>query len=116
MDKNEPKAFEAYDGIEVVNLFAYRATDPRELIGRGYPDGPDNDQAITVAAQRATEAGGVVVCAWGAHGRMLRRAQAVRTGLAMSGARLRALRLLDDGTPAHPLMLPYSCRLVELFA
>ena len=32
--------------LEVVNLYAYRATDPADLKRAGYPVGPDNDAHI----------------------------------------------------------------------
>ena len=35
-----------FGGIEVVNLFAYRATDPRDLRANGYQVGPDDFVAI----------------------------------------------------------------------
>jgi|SRR5665213_578866 len=36
---------EGYDGIEVINLFALRATDPKELVGHPDAEGPDNVEA-----------------------------------------------------------------------
>ena len=104
-----------FGGIEVFNLFAFRATDPRELKNNDYPIGPDNDALIYA---RLMELGlierGYVICAWGANARGLNRAERLRSWLALGGVRLRALKLLDDGTPAHPLMLPYSCVPVHL--
>jgi len=99
-----------FGGIEVFNLFAFRATDPRELRNNGYLVGPDNDRIIT---SRLGDMGlverGYVICAWGAHARGLLRPADLMCHLRLSGVRLRALHLLDDGTPAHPLMLPYTC-------
>jgi len=104
-----------FGGIEVLNLFAYRATKPADLRRAGYPIGPDNDRIITerLTELRAPEIG-YVICAWGAFARGLNRPQNVRTHLALAGVRLRALRLLSDGTPEHPLMLPYSCTPIPL--
>ena len=53
-----------YDGIQVVNLFAYRATDPRELKAVVDPVGPRNDEFI----ERAARGHEMVVVAWGANG------------------------------------------------
>ena len=104
-----------FDGIEVVNLFAFRATDPRDLACAGHPEGPANNEAIASAGQRCIDTNSTTVCAWGANARQFpRRTERVRTSLALAGVRLRALRLLKDGTPEHPLMLPYSCSLVPL--
>lgn len=99
------------DGIEVVNLFAFRATDPRELKRAGYPVGPENNGIIRSKATEVAERGGRVVCAWGANARGLERADDVVDFLVDDGHDLYALRLLDSRTPAHPLMLPYSCKL-----
>lgn len=44
----------------------------------------------------------------------LQRPKELRSHLALAGLRLRALALTKDGTPAHPLMLPYSCKPIHL--
>jgi hypothetical protein len=102
--------------FEVVNLFAFRATDPDELHRAGFQVGPDNARHIRDAVTRAVVSGGKVVCAWGAHARGRAEAWHCLRGLAESGVTAYALRLLHDGTPAHPLMLPYSCKLREINA
>lgn len=102
------------EAIEVVNLFAYRATDPRDLARAGYPIGPLNDDHIAAAAASTKCAGGIVVCAWGAHARGLYRANDVSIRLAKICCEPHALKLLSDGTPAHPLMLPYASQLVRM--
>ncbi len=50
-------------GFEVVNLFALRATDPKEMLASQMPFGPDNDEHIRGAIR---ETSGPIVCAWGA--------------------------------------------------
>lgn len=48
--------------LEVVNLFALRATNPMQLrLFRGDPVGPDNDRHIMEAVQDAD----IVIAAWG---------------------------------------------------
>lgn len=104
-----------FGGIEVFNLFAYRATKPVDLRNNNYQVGPDNDLIMTAGlARMRMHERGYVICAWGANARNLSRPQEVRTHLALAGVRLRALRLLADGTPEHPLMLPYSCQPMPL--
>lgn len=104
-----------FGGIEVFNLFAYRATDPKNLRAAHYPVGPDNDKIITA---RLYDLGllekGYVILAWGANAKNLQRPVELRCHLALSGIRLRALALTKDGIPAHPLMLPYSSKLMHL--
>lgn len=90
-------------GLVVVNLFAYRATNPRELYdcaGAGVdPVGPENDDAIHDAAVGSR----VVVAAWGAHGSLYGRDRDVIDMLAASPVRLTALDVTNDGAPKHPL-------------
>ncbi|HEX7687318.1 MAG TPA: DUF1643 domain-containing protein [Burkholderiaceae bacterium] len=100
-----------YGGLVLANLFDFIATDPREMKAAGYPRSPNADDWIRTAAR---EAGGHVVCAWGTNARKLSRPTEVLALLRSAGARTMALRLTDDGIPWHPLMLPYSCKLVDL--
>jgi hypothetical protein len=88
-----------YGGIEVVNIFALRATDPRDLRSARDPVGPRNDAFILRAA-----AGSPVVIAWGVHGALRDRASAT---LKLFGARSRLLALgrTRSGAPRHPLYL-----------
>ena len=99
-----------YTGIEVVNLYAFRATYPSVLKAAGYPKGPDNDGHILTAAT----AGGIVICAWGANTRGLTRPDAVLDMLREAGIVPMALAFTADGLPSHPLMLPYTCVPVEI--
>lgn len=109
-----------YGGIEVFNLFAYRATDPADLRRAGYPVGPENDalfgqhlrEYFETSMHLGTFKDVRVVCAWGANARVEEarsRAQDVIDRIRRVGAVPVALKLLDDGVPSHPLMLPYTC-------
>jgi hypothetical protein len=92
-------------GLEVVNLYALRATDPRELFAHGAPVGPDNDDAIRDAAARAQ----TIVVAWGAHAAR-DRARATRVVEILRGRALGCLGVNAGGTPRHPLYVPGSMR------
>lgn len=61
-------------GIVVVNLFAYRATDPRDLRAAADPVGPRNDAGLATF----TAAGATTVVAWGSQGRL--RGRSSRSG------------------------------------
>lgn len=104
------KFAQAHDcgALEVVNLFAYRATDPRELRNAWYPVGPENDQHIVAAARECS----LLCLAWGAHVAGLERPQIVLPMLRDLGVELCCLRITRSGYPQHPLMLPSSCRLM----
>src|SRR5437868_5379323 len=58
-----------YGALIVTNVFALRATDPKELLRSEHPVGRTNDRAILRAAKEAA----LVVCAWGNHARHLER-------------------------------------------
>lgn len=93
-----------YGGLEVVNLFAFRSTDPAKLRLVDDPIGPENDAAILAATQSA----GLVVCAWGEDGVIAGRSRAVRDLLAARGVDLHALVINKSGEPKHPLYVGYN--------
>ncbi len=112
-------AAHGHGSIEVVNLFAYRATDPAELRRAGFPVGPATDDWITAAAEQASESGGSVCVAWGAHAaheKANARVQQVMPLLRAAGVEPQCLRITRSGYPQHPLMLPSSCRLMPFSA
>jgi hypothetical protein len=86
----------------VVNLYAYRSTEPERLWDVADPVGPDNDDYIRELAKRSD----LTLCAWGQPGPDRGRAHHVR-GLieGVSGAPS-FLRQNKDGSPGHPLYLP----------
>lgn len=97
----------AFGGIRIANLFALRATEPRELhlaIRRGFDAvGPLNLEHVRALAENTSR----VVLAWGAHARGYPDAVA-RVVAALDRGPLCCLGTTDDGLPRHPLMLPYS--------
>jgi hypothetical protein len=86
-----------FGGLILVNLFAYRSTDPHGLLEADDPVGPGNDKHI-VASARAAER---VVLAWGTKGCLLDRDERVLSLL--PGAH--CLGVTKDGHPKHPLYL-----------
>jgi hypothetical protein len=92
------------DGIEVVNLFALRATTPTALRTADEPVGFRNDEYILEHSMSA----GRVVIAWGNHGSHLGRGASVRGMLTAYGVDLHAFGLTRQGEPLHPLYLPKS--------
>jgi len=93
---------EGCGGIEVVNLFALRSTDPRELRRHPDPVGPLNDEHIAGACP----AGRTVVAAWGTHASLISRACTVAWMLAEAGVPLHCLGTTRQGHPRHPLYVP----------
>ena len=88
-----------YSGLIVANIFALRATDPRVLIRAAEPVGPDNNKVLAVATARSN----CIICAWGVHGKLNDRGQAVLALL--SGRTLECLGVTKNGHPKHPLYL-----------
>jgi hypothetical protein len=86
----------------VVNTFAYRATDQRQLLTVDDPVGPDNDKHILAAARLSK----MIVVAYGRpHERLRQRGLQVCAMLKRHGHQLYALKLNADKTPGHPLYL-----------
>ena len=101
-----------FDGIQVMNLFAFRATDPKELGQLGIdPIGyPENDKYLRTLR-------GDVCLAWGGIGKKLRhhpgRPVAVEVLLRNNGCRLLTLGMTKSHAPRHPLYLPYTTELQD---
>lgn len=96
---------EGYDGIYVVNLYAYRATDQDDLwrLGGGGV-GPDNDQHITAAILNDRIGG--FVAAWGALPDLGRARQwRIREMFEDGGRDLTCLGRTKKGWPRHPSRL-----------
>lgn len=56
---------EGCGGINVMNLYAYRATEPAVLRGVVNPIGPQNRYWLRQMAKEAMSQGRAVICAWG---------------------------------------------------
>jgi len=94
-----------HGGIIVVNAFAWRSTDPKELYEVGQPKGQANDQAILSAARVA----GMVICGWGthaAHPQFAGRAREVEALLLSVVEIVHCTKVNQGGTPKHPLYEP----------
>lgn len=98
--------------LVVVNLFAYRATNPQDLYNAVDPIGPDNMEHVKWAVE-AVVAGdrygmppvGPLVCAWGAHGDFMDQDRTVRGWIESCGVEPTALAFTKGGQPRHPLYL-----------
>lgn len=100
--------------LDVVNLFAYRATKPEDLKrsvkASGLVGDPENDGFIMrLLADRPSA---VVVAAWGEHGRMLGRDAEMLALLKLARRQPFALRISESGMPSHPLYIPANADLV----
>ncbi len=88
-----------FDALCMTNLFAFKATDPRNMKKATDPIGYGNDRWLLKIAKDAS----LIVCAWGLDGAFTGRAAAVRQLLRRFD--LHYLRI-TRGEPWHPLYLP----------
>jgi hypothetical protein len=88
-----------YGSMVTTNIFAFRSTDPAGLRTAIDAVGPANDDAIVEAAVAAD----LVIAAWGTHGELQGRSDAVRELLRKAEVSLHVLRLTKAGHPGHPL-------------
>ena len=86
--------------LVMTNIFAFRATKPKDMKLAYDPIGPENDVLLRKWAVRSD----IVIAAWGTHGKFKGRGAAVTKLLRDTD--LFVLRLTKDGYPHHPLRLP----------
>lgn len=91
-----------YGGVVISNLFAFRTTNPKELINVKYPVGNENDEWIKHLSKEAE----IIVCAWGNLGEFLYRGQAVIDMF----KEIYCLKINKSGQPAHPLYQPKNLK------
>lgn len=103
-----------FGGIYMMNLFAFRATDPKVMQAQAEPVGAENNSMIFMYAQSAQK----VICAWGAFECAVKRGREVEglitvgpAGVICRQKHLYCLGQTKDGHPRHPLYVPYSQKL-----
>lgn len=91
--------------LKVVNLFAYRATDPKELATAEDPTGSLNFAVIEDAFFNAADFGDIVVCAWGASAPIdtTEAAERIKATAEHFGVDMYCLGTTKNGSPRHPL-------------
>ena len=100
-----------YSSLVVTNLFAFRATEPRDLqillsssetwdIAKG---GPENERVVIDSAKESA----LVCCAWGDHGRILWQASDLIKRLGKEFD-LWCIGLTTAGKPLHPSRAAYT--------
>lgn len=91
-----------YNYLMMVNLFAYRATDPADMKRAAEPEGEFNAPIVSAASREA----GLTVVAWGTHGSFKDQDKKYLGGLTNP----HHLGLTKDGHPKHPLYLRADVR------
>lgn len=104
---------EGYGRLIVGNLFAARATEPRDMLKMADPIGPGNAGALRrIMGERVD-----VVLAWGslvdAPETAAAQVRVVRSLALEFGTRLFCLGVCDNGEPRHPLYMPKDADLLR---
>ena len=97
-----------YSILVVVNLFAYRTTNPKELRIMRDPIGPENDRFVLNAAQNTN----CLVAGWGQYGNYHNRGDDIRYMLRDFG--MMCLGKTKQDEPKHPLYLKSTTKLERL--
>jgi hypothetical protein len=97
-------------GLVMLNLFGFRATDPKVMKLEEDPIGPGNDAAIK---RWVMDPNAVVVAAWGTHGAHRDRDLAVCSYIHALDVEILCFGTTAGGFPLHPLYLPNDKRLVR---
>ncbi|TNJ41031.1 DUF1643 domain-containing protein [Phaeobacter sp. B1627] len=93
-----------FGAVQATNIFAYRATDPRDMRAAEDPEGPDNRDHLLQGQAWADR----VICAWGTHGAHRDQGRRIETLMRKAGKPLHHLGLSKAGHPKHPLYIPYA--------
>lgn len=97
---------EGCGGLKVVNLFAFRATSPEDMMMAADPHGPRNAEYLHDALSGD---GPIAIAGWGAHP----MAKEVGKALARRYS-LNCLGVTKEGAPRHPLYIKRDAPLVPL--
>jgi hypothetical protein len=92
-----------FGGMTVVNLYALRSTKPKKLWKHPDPIGNNNHHI-----KQAALAADMVVCAWGANPKSVERGRTVYAMLKDWNIRPYCLGTTKNGSPKHPLYVPYK--------
>ncbi len=88
----------------MVNLYAFRATDPADMKKAADPVGPENNDHITQCICEAD----LVIAAWGIHGAFKNRPDIMEAcsnlGIILD-VQFKCLGTNKDGSPKHPLYI-----------
>lgn len=94
--------------IYMLNIFAFRTTNPKDLKKANNPIGPENDKFL----RKYFDVLGFNVACWGLHGEYLNRGLEIIDMLGREN--LQCFGLTKNGQPKHLLYLKYDTELTEM--
>ena len=98
-----------FGGCIVVNVFAWRSTDPGQLLKCDDPVGEANNYHILACAKKAA----LIICGWGEHASIpgwsgrSRHSEVIRL---LRSYTLHCLVRNQSGYPGHPLYIGYAVK------
>lgn len=101
-----------FGSMQIVNLFAYRATEPnilKELNNYNKMVGERNNEFIQSALEEADK----IVVAWGEHGIIKNRYRDTELKDILAKYPLYCFRVIANNQPKHPLGVSYDTQLIE---
>jgi hypothetical protein len=90
-----------YGSMEVVNVFAWRATKPKELLTAPDPCGPRNEDHVIAALGRCD----IPICAWGAWPPAEQASVYIRNAIRTRRPAAFCFGKTQSGAPLHPLYI-----------
>lgn len=98
-----------FGGLLKLNVFGFKATEPKDMKKAPDPVGRDNDAIFEMfLCQRPS----LFVATWGMHGRYLDRDLKVLAMLARHRVTPMCFAITMSGMPRHPLYLPHGTKLI----
>lgn len=94
-----------YSGFCMTNIFAYRATNPKDMMAIDDPVGQENNRFLSCIAAGA----GIVVAAWGNHAVHQDRHNQIVELI----PNLKCLKTTKIGMPGHPLYLSKKLKPID---
>ena len=90
-----------YNGLVMMNAYAFRATQPKVMKASLVPVGPDNDTWLRFLGHEVIRGDGIIIAAWGTHCTEERERQVCE----IIGRPIHCLGRTQAGRPKHPLYL-----------
>jgi hypothetical protein len=99
-----------FNHLLMMNLFAFRATDPKQMSLCSDPVGPQNDDMLKLYSGKVS----LIVAAWGVSGAC--NGRDIEVLKMLSDFNIHALKLTKHGQPSHPLYLSKDLKPSILFS
>ncbi len=96
-----------YGGLQVLNIFSYRSTDPQNLKKVFDPVGQYNDFFIRLILKQNASFNNIV-CGWGTHGIINNRERRIFDLFKKENLEPKAFKWTKSGHPQHPLYISYA--------